>query len=48
LARQLLGYEPRRTLEQGLSQFAAWVEGQMSFDRCPQAHAELDARGLTI
>jgi dTDP-L-rhamnose 4-epimerase len=48
LARQVLGYEPHMTLEKGLIQFAAWVEGQMSFDRCPQAYAELDARGLTI
>jgi dTDP-L-rhamnose 4-epimerase len=47
LARQVLGYEPHTTLEEGLSQFAAWVEGQMSFDPCPQAYAELEARGLT-
>jgi dTDP-L-rhamnose 4-epimerase len=48
LARQVLGYEPHMTLEKGLTQLAAWVEGQMSFDRYPQAYAELDARGLTI
>jgi dTDP-L-rhamnose 4-epimerase len=48
LARQVLGYEPQMTLEKGLTEFAAWVEGQMSFDRCPQANAELDARGLTL
>jgi dTDP-L-rhamnose 4-epimerase len=47
-ARQVLGYEPQVTLEEGLLQFVAWVEKQMSFDRCAQAHAELDARGLTI
>jgi dTDP-L-rhamnose 4-epimerase len=48
LARQVLGYEPRMTLEDGLIQFAAWVEGQMSVDSCAQAYAELDTRGLTI
>jgi dTDP-L-rhamnose 4-epimerase len=48
LARQVLGYEPQMTLEKGLTEFAAWVEGQMGFDRCSQANAELDARGLTL
>jgi dTDP-L-rhamnose 4-epimerase len=48
LAREILGYEPQVTLEEGLLQFTAWVEGQMSFDRCVQANAELDVRGLTI
>jgi dTDP-L-rhamnose 4-epimerase len=48
LARRVLGYEPHIALDEGLSQFAAWVAGQMSFDRAPQAYAELDARGLTI
>jgi len=47
-ARQVLGYDPRVTLDEGLIEFAAWVEGQISFDCCPQANAELDARGLTI
>ena len=47
-ARQVLGYEPQVTLDKGLVQFADWVEKQMSFDRCAQAYAELDARGLTI
>jgi dTDP-L-rhamnose 4-epimerase len=48
LARDILGYEPQVTLEDGLLQFTAWVEGQMSFDRSTQAYAELDMRGLTI
>jgi dTDP-L-rhamnose 4-epimerase len=48
LARQVLGYEPQMTLEKGLTEFAAWVEGQISCDRCAQANAELDARGLTL
>jgi dTDP-L-rhamnose 4-epimerase len=47
LARQTLGYEPQVTLDEGLLQYAAWVESQMSFDHCIQAQAELEARGLT-
>jgi dTDP-L-rhamnose 4-epimerase len=47
LARQLLGYEPQVTLDDGLQQFAAWVESQMSSDHCAEAYAELEARGLT-
>jgi len=48
LARTILGYEPQVTLDDGLSLFTAWVEGQMSLDRCAQANAELAVRGLTI
>jgi dTDP-L-rhamnose 4-epimerase len=48
LAREVLEYEPQVALEEGLLQFTAWVEGQMSVDRCAQANAELHVRGLTI
>jgi dTDP-L-rhamnose 4-epimerase len=48
LARKILGYEPQVTLEEGLLQFTAWVEGQMSVDRSAQANTELHMRGLTI
>lgn len=47
-ARTILGYEPQVTLDGGLPLFIAWVEGQISFDRCAQANAELEVRGLTI
>jgi dTDP-L-rhamnose 4-epimerase len=47
LARQVLGYEPQVTLDDGLQQFASWVESQMNFDHCAEAYAELEARGLT-
>ena len=47
LARQILGYEPQVMLEEGLLQYAAWIESQMSFDYCAQAQAELEVRGLT-
>jgi dTDP-L-rhamnose 4-epimerase len=47
LARKVLGYEPRVTLEAGLLQLAAWVESQISLDHSAQAYAELETRGLT-
>jgi dTDP-L-rhamnose 4-epimerase len=47
LARKVLGYVPQVTLDDGLQQFASWVESQMSFEHCAEAYAELEARGLT-
>jgi len=47
-ARQLLGYEPRVTLERGLVELASWLEGQVAVDRVADARAELAARGLTV
>ena len=47
-ARQSLGYAPRVSLEEGLIEIAAWVEGQVACDRVEQAAAELSARGLTV
>jgi dTDP-L-rhamnose 4-epimerase len=48
LARRLLGYEPRVTLEEGLVELAGWLEGQVACDRVAEASAELAARGLTV
>jgi dTDP-L-rhamnose 4-epimerase len=48
LARSLLGYEPRVTLEDGLVELAVWLEGQAALDRVGEASAELAARGLTV
>lgn len=48
LARQVLGYEPRVTLENGLLELVGWLEGQVALDRVGAASAELAARGLTI
>jgi dTDP-L-rhamnose 4-epimerase len=48
LARDVLGYEPRVRLEDGLSELAEWLEGQVALDRGEQASAELAARGLTV
>jgi dTDP-L-rhamnose 4-epimerase len=47
-AREVLGYEPRVTLEEGLLELAGWLSGQRAFDRVAEANAELSARGLTV
>jgi dTDP-L-rhamnose 4-epimerase len=47
LARKVLGYEPQVAVDDGLQQFASWVESQISFDHSVEAYAELEARGLT-
>jgi dTDP-L-rhamnose 4-epimerase len=47
-ARRLLGYEPQVTLDDGMAELAAWLEGQAAVDRVAQASAELSARGLTV
>jgi len=48
LARRVLGYEPRVSLEDGLVELATWLEKQIAYDYVPQAYAELAARGLTV
>jgi dTDP-L-rhamnose 4-epimerase len=47
LARELLGYEPRVGLEQGMAELSEWLEGQVAEDGVERAAAELAARGLT-
>jgi dTDP-L-rhamnose 4-epimerase len=48
LAQQVLGYEPRVTLDQGLVELAEWLEGQIAVDRVSDAAHELNLRGLTV
>ena len=48
LARELLGYAPAVTLEEGIADLASWLEGQVAHDRVDAAAAELAARGLTL
>jgi len=48
LARQVLGWKPEVTLEQGLQDLAFWLEGQTAIDRGLEARAELAARGLMV
>lgn len=47
-AREVLGYEPRVGLEEGLTDLAAWLEGQVAYDRVAEARKELAARGLMV
>jgi dTDP-L-rhamnose 4-epimerase len=48
LARERLGYEPQVSLEDGLVELAAWLEGQVADDRVDAAASELADRGLRI
>jgi dTDP-L-rhamnose 4-epimerase len=48
LAREVLGYEPRVMLEDGIVELAAWLEDQIAVDRVAEARAELVARGLAV
>jgi dTDP-L-rhamnose 4-epimerase len=45
-ARELLGFEPRVGLTEGMAELAAWLEHQSAEDRVEDATAELVARGL--
>jgi len=47
-ARDVLGYEPRMSLEAGLQDLAEWLERQTAEDRAVEARAELSARGLMV
>jgi dTDP-L-rhamnose 4-epimerase len=47
-AREVLGFEPRVALEDGLAELAAWLARQVATDRVEEARAELAARGLTV
>ena len=46
-ARDLLGYEPRVSLEQGMRELVAWLGEQEAEDHVDQAAADLAERGLT-
>lgn len=48
LARRVLGYEPKVTLEDGLVELAEWLETQQASDHVAEASSELAARGLAI
>jgi dTDP-L-rhamnose 4-epimerase len=47
-ARRLLRFEPRRPLEQAVSELVAHVSRQRSRDHVAEAHRELAERGLVI
>jgi dTDP-L-rhamnose 4-epimerase len=48
LAKELLGYAPKISFEDGLSELVHWLEGQIAKDRVAEARAELETRGLTL
>ena len=48
LAKRVLGWAPSVSLEQGLDDLAAWLEGQKAPDRGIEARSELAARGLML
>ncbi len=48
LARKVLGYQPRVSLEEGLVDLSGWLEGQTAVDRVESASRELVTRGLTV
>jgi len=48
LARELLGFQPQVSLEQGLTELAQWLSEQAAVDRVEEARAELEMRGLAV
>lgn len=48
LARRILGYAPRVSLDAGIRELAAWLEGQIAADRVAEARQALEMRGLTV
>lgn len=48
LAAEVLGYEPHVELEEGMTELAEWLEGQVAVDQVDAATAELRSRGLTV
>jgi dTDP-L-rhamnose 4-epimerase len=47
-AAQVLGYRPQVGLEEGMTELAGWLEGQVAVDRVDAAADELRTRGLTV
>lgn len=47
-AKQILGFEPEVSFEEGLKELADWLEEQVAVDNVDQAKEELAARGLTV
>src|SRR4051794_14569217 len=48
LARETLGFEPERQLEDGVRELGTWLEDQVAADHVDAATEELRARGLTL
>ncbi|MFN2502998.1 MAG: NAD-dependent epimerase/dehydratase family protein [Acidimicrobiales bacterium] len=48
MAAEVLGYRPEVDLDQGMTELATWLEGQVAVDQVDAATSELRARGLTV
>jgi dTDP-L-rhamnose 4-epimerase len=48
LASEVLAFDPRVALDDGMAELAEWLEGEVATDRVESAAAELAARGLTV
>jgi dTDP-L-rhamnose 4-epimerase len=47
-AQDVLGYSPRVSFDEGLTNLAGWLERQQTLDRVDQSRAELEIRGLMV
>lgn len=47
-AKNILGYSPQVSLQEGMKELAGWLEDQMAVDHVDKAKAELTSRGLTV
>lgn len=47
-ARQILGYSPSITLDDGMAEYATWLQDQIAVDHVASANQELLMRGLTV
>ena len=47
-ARQVLGYEPRVTIEEGMVELAERLKGEIALDLIAEANTALRVRGLTL
>jgi dTDP-L-rhamnose 4-epimerase len=48
LARDVLGYAPRISIEEGMADLAGWLEGQIAQDRVIEMRTQLASRGLMV
>jgi dTDP-L-rhamnose 4-epimerase len=47
-AKDLLGFRPAVAIDDGMTELAEWLEGQVAVDRVDAATSELASRGLTV
>jgi dTDP-L-rhamnose 4-epimerase len=48
LAGRVLNYRPAVNMDDGMREFAAWLDGQVAVDRIDQMTAELSAKNLML